>query len=169
MSSREHCGMSSRYLIAISNKITLQAYNWILKHREWSSKIDDMSFQVLSPNTDFSQHCSIVGICRGVVILQLFEIPTNNINALPNQTEKVYGVVFATYGNDEALKKCMSTTQLIPWLEFSHFTGVIERHALIMTQVLQEKGFKTTENEISPSYLLHIPIAKALEQKIPRF
>jgi hypothetical protein len=80
----------------------------------------------------------------------------------------VYGVAFATYGNDEVLKNCLSLTQLIPWLEFSHFTGVIERHAMVMKQVLQEKGFKTTNDEISQSYLLHIPIAKALEQKIPK-
>jgi hypothetical protein len=80
----------------------------------------------------------------------------------------VYGVAFATCGNDEALKNCLSSTQLIPWLEFSHFTGVIDRHAMVMKQVLQEKGFKTTDNEISQSYLLHIPIAKALEQKIPK-
>jgi hypothetical protein len=45
---------------------------------------------------------------------------------------------------------------------------VIERHAMVMKQVLQEKGFKTTNDEISQSYLLHIPIAKALEQKIPK-
>ena len=81
----------------------------------------------------------------------------------------MYGVAFATYGNDEALKNCLLSTQLIPWLEFSHFTGVIDRHAMVMKQVLQEKCFKTTDNEISQSYLLHIPIAKALEQKIPKF
>jgi len=49
-----------------------QVYNWILKHREWSSKIGEMSVQILSPSRDFSQHCAIVGVCRGVVIIRLF-------------------------------------------------------------------------------------------------
>jgi hypothetical protein len=91
------------------------------------------------------------------------------INPQFYQAEKVYGVVFCTVGNGETLKNCLLSTSLIPWLEFSHFTGVIERHAMIMKLVMQEKGFKTTGDEISSSFLLHIPIAKALEQKIPKY
>jgi hypothetical protein len=63
------------------------------------------------------------------------------------------------------LKRCLIDTKLIPWEQFSHFTGVIERHAMEIVKVLQEIGYKTSDNEIGPSYLLHIPIEKALVQK----
>jgi len=77
--------------------------------------------------------------------------------------------VFATSGNEELLKSCLARTKLIPWEDFTHFTGVLERHAVVMSEVLKSKGFKNTEKEISQSFLLHIPIEEALQQKIPKY
>ncbi|XP_065340264.1 uncharacterized protein LOC135939685 [Cloeon dipterum] len=120
--------------------------NWIRKHQEWESKVPEMEFKVLSPRAKVSSGCVAICICSGVAAKQ-------------------YGVVFATEENSDLLKQCLSETKLIHWEEFTHFTGVLECHATIMSAVLGSKGFKNTDAQISQSFLLQIPIERALKQK----
>ncbi|XP_059475512.1 uncharacterized protein LOC132196705 [Neocloeon triangulifer] len=125
-------------------------YNWILKHREWNPKIQTLNFKILSPaSMKIKTGCAAVCVCQGV-------------------SDKQYGVIFATEENNDLLKQCLTETKLIPWEKFSHFTGVLESHAKIMESVLQIKGFKTSEDEISQSFLLHIPIEEALRRPAPQ-